>query len=318
MHPEGAHQALEASALHTPTVASSTQNTYNTAKYIIQGPVTSNNFTIHSWDSKDRLVVSLDLLKTAFRESEMLREYCDLPEKNRFEPEFVNTYVLEALMAVIRQAHRSSDCQNIRANPSRADLVQVLTRNGGEHWEILTLVEAVKLLFRGAAGHMERLARSPAAQRELTSAERSASLLMPHEYRCRPERYEQEGKSRLAAHLATLGSPPAQPVRCSRSGGPLAELKAAGPATAIEQAPVPPRPPPFSPAAAAALLREHPPQLDAGGLAPRATLRALSEISGQDPSRIVNHLWDAKEEGLLTREEQAWAAALACLCDEVG
>jgi len=318
-------------------------------------PVTTNTYyTINNWDGKERLVVSFDLLKAAFRENELLREYCSLPEVNRSDPTFVNTYVLEALMAVIRQAHRSPGCQNIRLNPDRADQVQVLMREGGERWEILTLVEAVRLLFRDAAGHIERLACTAAALQELTPAERTATYTMPTEYRRHPEKYEREGKGRLAAHLAALQARPAPPQE--RLPVPLAgavpqpapplmpgpELLPERPSPPLgpphpepepeqpppsarpesltvpaEARPVLRRPPPFSPAIAAALLREHPPALDDDDRAPPDTLQRLSELSGQDPSRIINHLWDAKEEGLLTAKEQTWAAALTRQFDGV-
>jgi hypothetical protein len=333
---------------------------------VFLGPVT-NNYIAHAWDSKERLVVSLDLLRTAFRENELLREYCTLPEKNRLEPVFINTYVLEALMAVIRQAHRSPGCQNIRADPGRADQVQVLARKGGERWEILTLVEAVRLLFRDAAGHMEHLASSGDAQRELTQAERTASFLMPQAYRQHPEKYEREGKNRLAAHLATLRIYPAPRDGCGadtsglagpatlgsgfdtkhraaglvpppegaspEAGSPIAGPEPSAGALWPEMVSGPPtvprvspfdqprpalrHPPPFSPTAAAALLREHPLVLDDLDRAPGGALQRLSELSGQDPSRIINHLWDAKEEGLLTAEEETWAAALTRQFDGV-
>jgi hypothetical protein len=176
---------------------------------IIHGSVTTNNYITHAWDTKDRLVVSIDLLRAAFREDEMLRDYCESPEKNRLDPEYIARYVLEALMAVIRQAHRSPECHNIRANPSRADQVQVLVREGGERWEILTLAEAVRLLFRDAAGRMAHLAGTAEARQELTPVEQIASLLMPHEYHRSPDKYEREGKGRVAAHLASLGARPA-------------------------------------------------------------------------------------------------------------
>jgi hypothetical protein len=359
--PKEPRSALEAKRSEAPalTPLQSTHTINNIAKNIFNGPV----FITHTWDSKERLVVSFDLLKAAFRENELLREYCSLPEVNRSDPAFINTYVLEALMAVIRQAHRSPGCQNIRLNPDRADQVQVLVREGGERWEILTLAEAVRLLFRDAAGHIERLAGTAAALQELTPAERTATYTMPTEYRRHPEKYEREGKGRLAAHLAALQARPALvQERSPVQQGPLPTGVAPQPAAdpAPQQAPEPERrserpspllgpqhqepepeqphlsaspepptvpaeaprpvlrhPPPFSPVAAATLLREHPPALDDDDRAPPDALQRLSELSGQDPSRIINHLWDAKEEGLLTAKEQTWAAALTRQFDGV-
>jgi hypothetical protein len=312
-------------------------------------------------------MVSLDLLKEAFCENELLREYCALPEKSRLDPEFINMYVLEALMAVIRRAHRSPGCQNIRPNPRRADQVQVLVKEGGERWEILTLVEAVRLLFRDAASRMEQLAGTVGAALKLSAAEQIASLLMPQEYRRRPEKYEREGKSRLAAHLATLadGRTAGAHRPQGRAKGPAAgtaspnlaphpadgELKKSAseidpaaldallddladfasdapeagspPYTPTTPAGAGPRPSAssgprlFTPAAAAALLREHPPQLDVEDRAPPSALRQLEKLSGQDATQIVSHLWDAKEDGLLSPAEQVWAAALTRLYDGV-
>jgi hypothetical protein len=226
---EAAQRVSAAPGLPAPGLLAPTGGIQNIN--ITPGPVI-NNFVTHTWDSKERLVISLDLLKAAFRENEMLREYCTLPEVNRTDPEFVNAYVLEALMAVIRQAHRSPGSQNIRPNPSRADQVQVLVREGGERWEILTLAEAVSLLFRDAASRMIRLAESGTALQTLTPAEQSASFLMPTAYRRCPEKYEREGKGRLAAHLATLearraeqaappaGALPALPSSAGQALGP--------------------------------------------------------------------------------------------------
>jgi hypothetical protein len=183
------------------------------AQTIVNQSTTINVQTvINTWDSKDRLVVSLDLIRGAFRESEMLREYCSLPEKNRQESEFVTMYVLEALMAIIRRAHASPEGRNIRLHPHRADQVQVLTREGREQWEILTLVEAVQLLFREAATKIESLTRTSEARRTMSPAEKDATVLMPLEYRRQPTKYEREGKGRVAAHLASLGSRSTAPI----------------------------------------------------------------------------------------------------------
>jgi hypothetical protein len=95
------------------------------------------------------------------------------------------------------------------------------------------------------------------------------------------------------------------------------------PAARDLKAPVPPppgrrpNPPPFSPIAAVALLRQYPPQLDQQDRASPEDLRKLEEASGQEANRIVNHLWDAKEEGMLTPAELVWAAALTRVCDGV-
>jgi hypothetical protein len=299
---------------------------------VINSAVT-NNFNIHAWDGKDRLVVSLDLLKAAFRKSELLQEYCALPEKNRLEPEFINQYVLEALMAVIRQAHRSPDSRNIRPNPCRADQVQVLVQEGGERWEILTLAEATRLLFRDAASRIVSLASTKEALHHLSSAEQTASLLMPQEYRRSPDRYEREGKSRLAAHLLCLSAlthketkgaaarepdapdlPSRRPVGSARTDPlPCAEtLPETRPTTKPISAGLSAAPPlpPFSPEVAARLLRAHPPALSCSGEAPLAELARLEAVSGQEAGRIVNHLLDAKDMGLLSEKEQSWVSAL--------
>jgi hypothetical protein len=311
----------------------------------VQKPIVIANCAINAWNGKDRLVVSLDLLRSAFRESAMLREYCESPERNRLDPKYIAGYVLEALMAVIRQAHCAPGSRNIRLNPSRADQVQVLVREGSERWEILSLTEAVNLLFRDAAGRMTHLARSADARRDLAPAEQIASLLMPQEYHRQPDKYVREGKGRMAAHLASLdakaaASPIEQDAVSSHKRGPtelggaalqtgpvapefdqtalealLADLAADAQSRPQRTARLPSRPPPFSPAAAAALLHAHPPTLDAEGRAPPSALRRLEAASGQDPARIINHLWDAKEEGRLSTQEQLWVAALTRLHD---
>jgi hypothetical protein len=230
----------------TPVIQ--TFSAHNLSQTTIQTSIT-NHIHVNAWDGQDRLVVSLDLLKEVLRENSMLREYRELPEVNRYDPEFVSPYVLEALMAVIRRAHRLPDGRNIRQNPSRADQVQVLVREGGERWEILTLVDAVRLLFRDAARQMLHLANTSAALRELTPEERSATSLLPAEYRRRPEKYEREGKSRMAAHLADLGAGSAaapgrrDPEVADRGGAPDRteeadrEARAAGPSRSAPELP---------------------------------------------------------------------------------
>jgi hypothetical protein len=361
---ESLRQQIEALTRQVAGAYSPTFQQTIIAGTIVQKPVTINNCTINAWNSKDRLVVSLDLLKAAFRENVLLREYSESPEKNRLDPAFMTRYVLEALMAVIRQAHSSPDSRNIRLNPSRADQVQVLVREGAERWEILSLIEAVRLLFREAAGRITSLAKTAEAHRDLAPAEQIASLLLPQEYQRQPDKYEREGKGRMAAHLASLDTKtvtlpsgraeipePKQKATIQRATGtavwamvgseaPTSEAAttsadqlgldtllesldegsnpegSAPPPQAQAGPQLPPRPPPFSPAAAADLLRAHPPALDAEDRAPPSALRRLEAASGQDPARIINHLWDAKEEGLLSAQEQLWAAALTRLHDE--
>ena len=170
--------------------------------------------TIVGFDREDRIHIPTALVKAAFTENPRLMEYCRMSDDERVDADKAAPYVLEALVDLVRRAHRDPVYRNIYLNPRRADQVMVCVEDGrlgadsrprqpkGQSWEIRSLVEAVRLLFDGVADNIHKIIVTDQERTQLPLDVQGAASWVPNLYEDEPERFVASGKAPMAAHLS--------------------------------------------------------------------------------------------------------------------
>jgi hypothetical protein len=175
--------------------------------------------TIVGFDREDRIHIPTALVKAAFTENPRLMEYCRMSDDERVDADKAAPYVLEALVDLVRRAHRDPVYRNIYLNPNRADQVMVCVEDGrlgaegrlgadarlrqpkGQCWEIRSFVEAVRLLFDGVADNIHKIIVTDQERTQLPLDVQGAASWVPNLYEDEPERFVTSGKAPMAAHL---------------------------------------------------------------------------------------------------------------------
>ena len=172
------------------------------------GVLQQNNVQVNvvSFDREDRIHIPVALVKAAFTENPRLMEYCRMTDDERVDAEKAAPYVLEALIDLVRRAHRDPVYRNVYLNPKRADQVMVCVEEGrgsaGQSWEIRSLVEAIRLLFDGVADNIHKIIVTDQERTQLPLDVQGAASWVPNLYEDEPERFVSSGKVPMAAHLS--------------------------------------------------------------------------------------------------------------------
>jgi hypothetical protein len=193
------------------------------------GVLQQNNVQVNvvSFDREDRIHIPVALVKAAFTENPRLMEYCRMTDDERVDAEKAAPYVLEALIDLVRRAHRDPVYRNVYLNPKRADQVMVCLdenradgerappaaaaaaaqRGKAQSWEVRSLVEAIRLLFDGVADNLHKIVITDQERTQLPFDVQSAASWVPNLYEDEPERFVKDGKAPMAAHLANTRPP---------------------------------------------------------------------------------------------------------------
>ena len=159
--------------------------------------------------NNDPIRIPIDLVKAAFTENPRLIEYCRMSDEERTDTEKAAPYVLEALVDLVRRAHRDPVHRNIYLNPKRTDQVMVCVEEKGEvpvqRWEIRLLADAIRLLFDGVAEDIRKIIITERERKQLPLDVQSAAAWVPNMYSSNPESYVQDGRATMAAHLENVG-----------------------------------------------------------------------------------------------------------------
>ena len=179
---------------------------------------TTTNIQINvvGFDREDRIRIPVSLVKAAFTENPRLIEYCRMNDDERTNADKAAPYVLEALVDLVRRAHKDPVYRNIYLNPKRADQVMVCLddderekpqRSTPQRWEVRSLFEAIRLLFDGVAENLHRIVISDQDRAQLPFDVQSAASWVPNLYGDEPERFVKDGRAPMAAHLANTRPP---------------------------------------------------------------------------------------------------------------
>lgn len=199
--------AVATPAVATPAVAAPamTIGTVNT------GPVTNNIQVVNiiSFDREDRIHIPVALVKTAFTENPRLMEYCRMTDEERTDADKAAPYVLEALLDLVRRAHRDPVYRNVYLNPKQSDQVIVCLNDeraddssaSPQRWEVRSLIDAIRLLFDGVADNLHKIIVTDQDRIQLPFDVQSAASWVPNLYEDEPDRFVKEGRAPMAAHL---------------------------------------------------------------------------------------------------------------------
>jgi hypothetical protein len=162
----------------------------------------SLNAVVVSFAHKDRLFIPVSLVRAAFTENFRLVEYCSMKDSERQNMAIAAPYVLEALVDLVRRVHKNPAYRNIYLSPSRADQAIVCLDSTLVEWEARPLTSAIHLLFDEVANNLQRIIISSLEREQLSFEIHSAAAWVPSLYGRDPERFVQEGRAAMAAHLA--------------------------------------------------------------------------------------------------------------------
>ena len=163
----------------------------------------TNHITIRPWGGGDQIYITVAMLRAAFDENPRLIEYCRMDGPDQVDAEKAAPYVLETLVDLVKRAHADPEARNIYLNPRRADQVLIFD----ETWKALTLVEAIRALFDGAARGITRIILSDADRSLLTQEVQSAAAGIPYLYEDEAAAIIELARKPLSAHLANLAPP---------------------------------------------------------------------------------------------------------------
>jgi predicted nucleic acid-binding Zn-ribbon protein len=166
------------------------------------GTVNTATVTINiiGFDREDRLNIPASIVAAAFTENPRLVEYCRMSDEERVDADKAAPYVLEALLDLVRRAHRDPLYRNVHLNPKRADQVMVCVGED-QRWEVRGLIEVIRVLFDGVADNLHRLITLDKERSQLPFNVQSAASWVPNLYEDEPERFVKDGKAPMAAHL---------------------------------------------------------------------------------------------------------------------
>lgn len=175
---------------------------------INSAPVTTtiNIVNIRSWNGNERLVIPTSIIKAAFTENPRLVEYCRMSDDERTDAGKAAPFVLEAIVDIVRRAHKDPISRNVYLNPKRADqaLVSITDPESIEkpRWEVRPLMEVIRHLFDGVASALHRIIIADQERAQLPFDVQSAASWVPSLYGDEPERYVRDGRGPMSAHLA--------------------------------------------------------------------------------------------------------------------
>ena len=182
-----------------PTNQVTINNTYN-------NNTQNNNIIIQPWHrDEERIVIPASMLRAAFRENPKLVEYCRMTTDQQSDKDEAMPYVLEALMDLVKRAHKEPSARNAYLSPSRADLVMVFDE---ATWKLIPLMDAIQAILDSVALQIKNIVRSKDAV-ELLSDLYDPVATASFVYNCHAhsDDYAKQAKSQMVAHLMNNAPP---------------------------------------------------------------------------------------------------------------
>lgn len=164
--------------------------------------IITNNITqvtLRPWSNDGGIVIPTNMLRTAFTENNRLAEYCQMSDIEKAEIRTAETYVLEALMDLVKRVHDDPAARNVYLNPKRSDQVLVFDEL---KWKTETLAGATRTLFDSVAGGVRKIIyKEIHTDEELTTQLKGTACFVPQLYDQEPERFIKKARAPMAAHL---------------------------------------------------------------------------------------------------------------------
>ncbi len=205
LHRQTVHDARAMGSVQTANI---TQTTNNIDARTTNIHIT-NRMNVIGFDCDDRIRIPVNVLKEAFTQNPRLIEYCHMTDTERTDVDRAAPYILEALVDLVRRAHRDPLYKNIYLNPDRADQVMVCvteteTESNAQKWEVRLLVDAIRILFDGVANDVRGLMATEKERVQLPIEVQGAAAWVPNLYGDSPDKYVTEGRTAVSAHLRNV------------------------------------------------------------------------------------------------------------------
>ncbi len=297
--------ALKSAIFAPPTSNTNNNNSNNiNSGVLLHAQNNGGNMTVNINPWGRELYFSAQTLEATFAESETLQRYSHIGFEARADPEEAAPYVQEALMSLVKRVHQDPQERNVYLNPKRTDQVLIYDE---VTWIVLPLVEAIRSLFDRVSRRIHKVTSPTGTERQkLSPAVAESAPWLPIMYDERREKHIAQARPSMAAHLENmtpgrvLSTPP--PVKHVASQ-PREEII---PEKQQVQKKVPS--PPFAATNAVSLLRAT--KSKKGESKADYARRLFEGAKEQDPGRILTKLWEAQEDGCLTKAETIFVREL--------
>lgn len=160
---------------------------------------TQNTIVIQPWQyDNERIIIPATLLRAAFTENPKLIEYCTFTTDQQTNDDAI-PYVIEALMDLVKRAHKEPAARNVYLNPNRADQVMVFDE---ANWKLIPLMLAIRSILDSVATQISRIVLSAGAFTELPAEIHGPASMVSLVYKGIPDECVQRAKGMMVAHLA--------------------------------------------------------------------------------------------------------------------
>lgn len=167
----------------------------------------TQNIIIQPWHDEGRIVVPASMLRAAFTENPKLVEYCRLNDFQQSDVDDATPYIIEALMDLVKRAHKEPSARNVYLSPNRADQVMVFDE---ATWKVVPLMSAIRSILDSIATQIHRIVIKEHSK-ELPAELHGPVYMVSLVYRGDPDKYDDHAKSEMVAHLTNM-----MPVRQPR------------------------------------------------------------------------------------------------------
>jgi hypothetical protein len=154
------------------------------------------------FNREDRLVITTALVKAAFAENPRLEAYCKMPIEKKTDADVAAPYVLEALMELVKRAHKNPLARNAYISAGQEDQTQIyVDSHGVKVWEACSLLETTKKIFDTVAINIKRIIITGAERAQLPAHMQSSVSWTSALYDFESDKYVKEARQLMAAHL---------------------------------------------------------------------------------------------------------------------
>jgi hypothetical protein len=166
----------------------------------------TQNITIQPWNrDEDRIVIPASMLRAAFTENPKLVEYCRMSAAQQSDKDEAMPYMIEALIDLVKRAHKEPSARNAYLSPSRADMVMVFDE---ATWKVIPLMEAIQAIVDSVALQIKNIVRLDDAPKLLSGVyDPVANATFVYNCHSHSDDYATQAKSRMVAHLMNNAPP---------------------------------------------------------------------------------------------------------------
>lgn len=152
----------------------------------------------------DQLNISIELVNTTFNENSRLMEYCCMSDEEQINLDIATSYILEALMELVRKYHEEPINRNVYLSLNRSDQVMVCFHSDTQKWEVRSLIEIIRLLFDRIIDNLHKIIVTNKERMKLVFNIQNAISWISNIYKNDSDKFVKESKISMTAHLINM------------------------------------------------------------------------------------------------------------------